>query len=275
MYISYIGEIRMKYTGKNHTFVICAYKENPHLEETIQSLMNQTVKCKIILSTSTPNDYLKNLCQKYHIEMFINPVQRSAGDDWNYGYSMADTELVTIAHQDDFYEPDFLEQVLKAMNMRDDIIMTYTDYYEYKLGVKETTNLLLKIKRLMNAPLAMSVFWKSRFMRRRILSFGCPICCPAATFVKKNAGENIFNNTYKNSCDYMTWVTLADKKGSFIYIPKMLLAHRIYAESATSLNLSENIRQKEDFEILCHYWPKPVARAINSLYATSEKSNKI
>ena len=23
------------YTGKDHTFVICAYKENPYLEETI------------------------------------------------------------------------------------------------------------------------------------------------------------------------------------------------------------------------------------------------
>ena len=86
---------------------------------------------------------------------------------------------------------------------------------------------------------------------------------------------NIFDNTFKNSCDYMTWVNLSDKKGSFIYIPKKLLAHRIYAESATSLNLSENIRKKEDFQIMCKFWPKPIAKLINSLYAQSEKSNKI
>ncbi len=31
-------------TLKNHTFVICAYKESPYLEECIQSLMNQRIK---------------------------------------------------------------------------------------------------------------------------------------------------------------------------------------------------------------------------------------
>ena len=33
----------MNYTGKNHTFAICAYKESPFLEECIQSLLGETI----------------------------------------------------------------------------------------------------------------------------------------------------------------------------------------------------------------------------------------
>lgn len=265
------------YKGKDHTFVVCAYKENAHLEETIKTLENQSVKSTIILSTSTPNDHIKTICEKHHIEWFVNPNPHLAGDDWNYGYSQAKTKLVTVAHQDDIYEPDFLKVTLEAINKRkkNDVIMAFTDYYELKMGKKITSNLLLNIKRIMNFPLSLSVFYKSRWMRRRTLSIGDAICCPAVTYVKKNAGENIFDTTYKNSCDYKTWVDLANKQGSFIYIRKKMLGHRIYAESATTLNLSENIRKKEDLEIMCEFWPRPVAKFINNLYATSENSNKV
>ena len=47
---------------KKHIFAICAYKESPYLEECIVSLKNQTVKTDILLATSTPNEYIENLC---------------------------------------------------------------------------------------------------------------------------------------------------------------------------------------------------------------------
>ncbi len=38
----------------NHTFAVCAYKECPYLPETVKSLVNQTVKSRIIIVTGTP-----------------------------------------------------------------------------------------------------------------------------------------------------------------------------------------------------------------------------
>lgn len=266
----------MLYTGKDHSFVICAYKENPYLEATIQSLMNQTVKSKIYLSTSTVNNHITTLCNKYNIEIFVNERPKNAGADWNWAYDSVPTKLVTIAHQDDLYEPEFLEETLEAINAKKgDFIIAFTDYYELKLGKKEYTNLLLKIKRIMNYPLSLSFLQKSKFIRRRILSLCCAICCPAVTFNKEHAGVSIFDTEYINSCDYKTWCDLAEKNGCFIYIRKKLLAHRIYAESATSLNLSENIRKREDLQILSRYWPMPIAKCINKVYSQSEKSNKV
>ena len=61
----------MNYTGKNHTFAICAYKESPFLEECIQSLLGQTIPSTIIIVTSTDNAYIQNMAEKYHLELFI------------------------------------------------------------------------------------------------------------------------------------------------------------------------------------------------------------
>ena len=263
------------FSEKNHTFVICAYKENPYLENTIKSLLKQTVNSKIILSTSTPNQYIKEMCLKYDIPMYINPKPHLAGDDWNYGYNQAKTELVTIVHQDDIYSIHFLEKTLSALNRAKEPLLCFSDYCELKKGRTQNVNLLLVIKRMMNFPLRFSFFQDMKWVRKRILGFGCSICCPTVTFVKNKLGENIFDTCYKNSCDYKTWVDLAEKEGGFVYIPDKLLCHRIYAESATTLNLSDNIRKSEDFEILCSLWPRFIASFINKVYALSEKSNKV
>lgn len=263
------------FNRNDHSFVICAYKENPHLEMTIQSLLNQTIKSKVFISTSTPNDHIKGLCEKYGLELFVNPSPKNAGADWNWAYDHAPTPLVTIAHQDDYYEPDFLEKTLKYIGNKHNFILAFTDYYEIRNDKKIYTNKILKVKRMMLAPLKKDKNQTSKFIRRRILSIGCPICCPAATYNKVVAGKSIFDTHYINSCDYKTWCDLAELNGEFIYIDKPLLGHRIYAESATSKNLGENIRKKEDLEIMSLYWPKFIANGINSVYALSEKSNKL
>lgn len=263
------------FTNKDHSFVICAYKENPHLEDTIKSLLNQTVRSKVYISTSTVNDHIKGLCDKYNLQLFVNEQPKNAGADWNWAYNSAPTQLVTIAHQDDIYEPDFLEETLKYVKEESEFIVAFTNYYEIRNSKRVDKNLLLNIKHLMNYLMSIRLFQKSKFVRRRCLSVGCAICCPAATFNKAVAGDSIFDTTYINSCDYKTWCDLAEKNGKFIYIKNKLIGHRIYAESATSKNLGENIRKKEDLEILSLYWPRFIAKFINNIYSKSEKSNEV
>jgi len=262
---------------KDHTFVICAYKENPFLDETILSLKQQTVLGTIILSTSTPSKYLRDICREHDIEYVVNPVQHSAGFDWNYGYDYASTPLVTIAHQDDYYEPDYLLKMLKAINRYDEgeVSLLFSDYYEIRDGNNVSNNSLLRIKRVMNSFFRFRLFNKRIFVKRRVLSFGCSICCPSVLLVKTVTGKSVFDTSFKNSCDYKTWVDLASKKGRFLYIPQKLLGHRIYEESATSRNLENSIRQYDDQEILKLLWPESIARMIYSIYAKGEESNKL
>ena len=265
------------YKSQDHTFVVCAYKENPFLETTVRTLLDQTMPCKVLISTSTHNDHIESVAEACGVPFIVNPHPHLAGDDWNFGYDSVETPLVTIAHQDDYYDPRFLETVLAALNRRDgdNTLLSFTDYFEIRDGEKVESNLLLNIKRVMNAPLRSDLLNASPFVKKRILSLGSSICCPAVTLVKENLGPHVFDTTFKNSCDYKTWVDLAKIKGRFVYVPEKLVGHRIYAESATSLNLSENIRKAEDAEILSELWPRHIARLVNSVYALSEKSNEL
>lgn len=263
--------------AEDHAFVVCAYKENPFLENTVVSLLDQTELGKVVISTSTPNALIESVGNKYDVPIVINPQPHLAGDDWNYGYNAVDTALVTLAHQDDYYERNYLETILDVANQYDldKLSLLFTDYYELRNGTNVTNNKLLAIKRIMNAPFKHKTMNGSCFIKKRILGFGNSICCPAVTYAKCNLGSSIFDTKYKNSCDYKTFVDLACEKGRFVYIPKKLMGHRIYAESATSLNLAEDIRKREDEEILSSLWPMPIARLINSIYAQSEKSNEL
>lgn len=265
------------YTAADHTFVICAYKENPYLESTILSLKNQTVPSDIIVSTSTFCDHIREICDRLEIKLVVNPTRQFAGTDWNYGYDQAQTPLVTIAHQDDQYEPTFLESVLSTLNeyRNDEVLFTFTDYYELRVDKRVDNNTLTNIKRVMNWPFSRRRLNGSKFVKKRVLGFGNPICCPSVTVVKSIAGSSVFDTHYKDSCDYKTWVDLAFIEGRFVYINKKLLGHRIYSESATTRNLGEGIRRVENEEIFSLLWPKSIARMINVFYARSEKSNDL
>lgn len=265
------------YDASDHTFVVCAYKENPYIEETVSSIMEQTVKSEVILSTSTPNNYIRQVCKRFGIRMVVNPKPHLAGDDWNFGYNSAKTKLVTMAHQDDYYHPRFLETVLAELNKRarGDELISFTDYFEIRGNDYVERSLMLNVKRIMNAPFRFAFLNSRPFIKKRILAFGDAICCPAVTLIKQNVGHSPFDTTYINSCDYKTWVDLACRPGSFIYIPNRLVGHRIYSESATSKNLGENIRKGEDLEILSTLWPMPIASLVNFVYAKSEKNNEL
>ncbi len=67
--------------------------------------------------TSTPNDHIRDLCKKYNIPMYINEGKSGITQDWNYAYSRADAELVTITHQDDIYRRNYTEKLFEYIDM--------------------------------------------------------------------------------------------------------------------------------------------------------------
>ena len=50
-----------------HTFVVLAYKESSYLEECIKSVLNQKYPSKVVIATSTPNQYIENIADKYSL----------------------------------------------------------------------------------------------------------------------------------------------------------------------------------------------------------------
>lgn len=120
------------FTAADYIFVICAYKESPYLEECICSLKGQKIPAEIILVTSTPNAYIENLVEKYQLEYYINRGKSGIAEDWNFGLSKAEGRVVTIAHQDDVYEPDFAKKILENINKHEKPLIAFTDYGEIR-----------------------------------------------------------------------------------------------------------------------------------------------
>ena len=56
------------------------------------------------------------MADKYEIPFFVNPGEGGITQDWNFGLSKVETKLATIAHQDDTYEPEYLEECVSALS---------------------------------------------------------------------------------------------------------------------------------------------------------------
>ena len=294
----------MSFSPKDHTWALCAYGESPYLEECIQSLKAQTKESRIILSTSTPGAYIDGIAAKYGIPVYSHE-GGGIGRDWNAAYDLAETALVTIAHQDDLYEPEYTEEMLKEVNRSREPILFFSDYDELRVigdsqawtvgdgspmthesGTSGTVpagprvrvervheNKNLKIKRVMLTPLKGRMFRNSRVVRRRILSIGSAICCPSVTYVKAKTGDTIFSTEMKVSLDWDQWEKQSRKKGAFVYSPKVLMAHRVHGGSETTRLIADRTRGKEDLEMFRRFWPEGIAKWLAARYSKSEESN--
>lgn len=257
-----------------HTFVICAYKKSAYLEECIQSLTKQSVLGEIIMITSTPNEYIEGLASKYNIRLYVNTGEGGIAQDWNFGVSKCKSRYVTIAHQDDVYEEDYLKDVLAAIRRSRNPIITFTDYGEIRDGQKVLKSRMLMVKRLLLMPLRIKAFSGSRFVKRRVLSLGNPICCPSVTYCMERLKQPIFEVKYGSNLDWQTWAGLASQDGEFVYVKRPRMYHRIHRESTTSGLIENHERGREDMEMLGQFWPKPIAKLIGKAYSKGENLNK-
>lgn len=258
---------------KKHTFAVCAYKENKYLEKCIQSVVRQKNYSEIIITTSTPNNYIASIAAKYHIPVFINHKDHGITQDWNFAYQTAKTKYVTIVHQDDFYNPSFAKFTINALDKAKRPIISFTDYFEYANGKYIKNSINFMIKRILLFPLKFYGLNANKRLRRMILSLGCCVCCPSVTYCKDNLPTTIFKHNYFAAEDWQAWEALSHLDGAFIYISKPLMYHRIHNDSITSNALAQNTRCNEDYEMFRKFWPPIIAKILTRIYTISYQSN--
>ena len=258
-----------------HTFVVLAYKESKYLERSIESVMNQTIKTNVVIGTSTPNSYIDNLAKKYKLKVIVNKNHTGIGSDYDFALHCVKSELITIAHQDDIYDSNYVESVLKVYEKSPKASLIIPDYYEIKNDKKIYTNINFKIKRIMMFPLRFNLINGTKFIKRLAIRFGDPICCPAVTFVQDKMPKKVFDCELTCSVDWYAWEILSKKPGSIKYFNKNIMGHRIHEESTTTKTIGENRRTKEDIYMFKKFWPNWIAKLINKVYVNAEKTNNI
>lgn len=258
----------------NHTFVICAYKESPFLEECILSVLNQTSSSRVLIATSTDTPLIREMSEKYGLELRYSGLASDIAGDWNYAYHQADTRYVTIAHQDDVYDPGYAETAVRMLDKKNRPLLFFSDYYEIRDGQAVYRNLNLRIKKIMLAPLLIPGLSGRKAVKRSVLALGNPICCPSVTYVRDNLPYSLFRKGMKSNIDWQAWAAASGMRGDFVYKNKPLMGHRIHVGSTTTEIIESSSRTQEDLFMLKQFWPDPIAERINRLYQNAEKSNK-
>lgn len=261
------------YSSQDHTFVVCAYKTSPYLRECLESLLKQTIQTRVLVTTSTPTEETRAVCASLGVGLVTRDGESGLANDWNFAVDTATTPLVTIAHQDDVYKPNYAETLLTSLKNTEDLLMFFSNYGELRDGQEVDDNPNLRVKRRMLAPLAKTGSSNIRGVKRSIMRLGNSICCPSVTLNKERIPLPLFKKGLSSNLDWEAWERLANTSGSFVYSSKILMLHRIHGGSETSRIIDDGNRTKEDLVMLEKFWPTPIAQFINSFYRMAQKSN--
>lgn len=261
----------------DHTFVIPAYGAVPHLAVLIESLRAQTQSgSQVVLTTSTPSTAIEKLAQHYGVPLRVNPRRVDIAADWNFAYDSARTALVTIAHQDDLYEPGYVAQTSAALGRHPEALIAFCDYCEHTPSGRREPNINLRIKRALchrgfGAREAVTLTRD----KRRFLSLGNPICCPSVMFRRALLPAFHFPPGFQTNLDWAAWLELARIEGGFVYVREVLVSKGIHAGSETTATIANRARAREDRALFEAFWPEPVAAALATVYQLGYRGNRV
>ncbi len=253
-----------------HSFVVLAYKDSVYLEDCIRSLLAQTVKSEIFISTSTPSPFLKKIAEKYRLRLYPHS-GKGIGPDWSKAYALAKTQYVTLAHQDDIYDSSYTECCLLAARQRSNSLIIFTKYSELRTDPKRGYFSLL-IKQLLSGIFiwgGASQLWR----KRALLVLGCPILCPSVMFHKARLGKFVFRDDMVVALDWEAWWRIAAMTGSFVYVDRDLVKHRIHSDMETVIRIEDSKRMVEDRYMFSLIWPSPIRQIVSWLYTFGYGAN--
>jgi Glycosyl transferase family 2 len=261
----------------DHTFAIPVYRAAPNLATLVGSLRAQVGDAsEILLATSTPSAELEAFAKRHALALHVNPRRVDIAADWNFALLSAQTQLVTLAHQDDYFASSYVARLSSALRRHPNGIMAFCDYSEHTPLGARPTNMNLRIKRALR---------QRAFGRRecitdtrhkvRLLSLGNPICCPSVMFNRALLADFRFPAGFQTNLDWMAWLELARRPGGFVYVRERLVSKGVHAGSETTATIANRAREREDRAIFDALWPGPVAAALASLYRFGYRANRL
>lgn len=252
-----------------HTFVVLAYGNSPFLAGCLDALAAQSVKSRIIVSTSTPSDYIAEAARAAGAELHINPKREGIGADWNFALKAAGTRYVTLAHQDDVYFPEFLALTKALFDAHPDGAIAFTGFREIGDRGEPKNSLVSSVKQVLSAVLLRSRERIAGLSRRLFLSFGDPLTCSTVTFDLENLPGFSFRTDLASNLDWEAWWRLHLEDRLFLHARQKLLGRRHNELMETSRVIASGKRQAEDAMMFAKIWPKPIAKLLHFFYAAS------
>jgi len=111
------------------TIAIPCYERKEYFLFALESALNQTVHCKIIVvDNNSSHNYFEMVCKDKEITYYRNEMNIGLYPNYNKCYFLAGTEYVKILDDDDILLPTYVESFINALRQHPEIDVFYTDY---------------------------------------------------------------------------------------------------------------------------------------------------
>ena len=160
------------------------------------------------------------------------------------------SELITIAHQDDIYDRNYTKEILNKYKKNKDATIIFTDNYEINNDRKVVKSKKLFREKYYLYPLKHKFFQDKKYFKLRSVKKEKFICTSSITFIKKNNKEKIFPENLLYDNDWQGLIDLAKEKTKFVFLNKKLVGYRVSNKKICQKKI------EEDKEILSSLYSK-------------------
>jgi glycosyltransferase involved in cell wall biosynthesis len=127
----------MAYTDKL-TICIPVYERYDYFEEAIASAINQTVKCRILVTDNgSTHSKFRDYCALHGIDYYTNGINIGAFQNWNKCFQYPNSDYVIIFGDDDILYPTYVEEFLRIEEEYGGLDFYYTNIDLLINGKKE------------------------------------------------------------------------------------------------------------------------------------------
>lgn len=111
------------------TIAMPVYERKEFFREALNSALNQTVKCKIIvIDNCSSHNFFEQICNEKKIEYYRNDSNIGIAGNFAKGFELSKTKYVLNLQDDDILHPQYVESFVKAITKHPDIDIFYSDF---------------------------------------------------------------------------------------------------------------------------------------------------
>ncbi|MCI0413428.1 glycosyltransferase [bacterium] len=226
------------------SIVTPSYNQAAFLEETIQSVFNQTYQdLEYIIIDGGSTDGSQEIIHKYETKLAYSQSKKDGGyaDAINQGWMRATGDILAYLNSDDLLEKDALQKAVHAFSDSPDTDVVYGD----------TTLIDARGNTL-------SVFRSEPFDLRSIFqTWNDPVRQPSA-FIRKSVWDRFggLDESFQFCADFEYWIRIAGGGARFLYVPDLLSRARTHS-AAKSVG-QQDVQAKELIRIFEKFRNTPV-----------------
>lgn len=105
------------------------YERKDFFLEALESALNQTVKCKIIVvDNCSSHNYFEKICMEKNVPYYRNERNIGIAGNFSKGFELSETKYVMNLQDDDKLQPEYVESFVEAVHLHPDIDVFFSDF---------------------------------------------------------------------------------------------------------------------------------------------------